>query len=69
MKSDTGCIFGVGFTVKIIDSVTPLHAFEMGVTDIKLLMVIFDALTAVNAGIFPIPVVPKPIAELLLVHS
>jgi hypothetical protein len=66
---DTVWTIGVGFTVKIIDSVTPLHAFEMGVTEIKLLIVILDVLTAVNAGIFPIPVVPKPTAELLLVHS
>lgn len=57
---------GVGFTVIVNVLTGPVHPLAVAVTDIVAVTGVVPLLVAVNAGIFPEPLVPKPIFALLV---
>ena len=59
----------VGFTVILKVTGVPLHDPIDGVTVMAPVMEIVEVFVAVNALIVPVPLAPKPIAVLLLVHE
>ena len=65
----TGLTVDVGFTVmvKVIDG--PTQPFAVGVTVIVAITGAIPALVAVKDGTFPMPLAPRPIEVVLLVHA
>ena len=64
-----GCTtFGVGLTVMVSDFGTPGQPAADGVTVIVAVTGVVPKFVAVKAGIFPLPLAPKPIDALLFVQ-
>ena len=61
-------VTGVGFTVIVKFIVFPVHPFAEGETEIIAEIEVVPLFVAVNEGILPVPLAPKPIAVLLLVQ-
>ena len=59
---------GVGFTVMVKFCAAPGHPFANGVTVIVAVTGALVVLIAVNDGISPVPLAPRPIAVLLLLQ-
>jgi hypothetical protein len=60
---------GKGFTVIVYDDVGPGQPFAVGVTVIVAVTAVAPVLLAVNTGVFPLPLAPRPIVVLELVHA
>lgn len=60
---------GEGFTVMIKVWVAPRHPLAVGVTLIVAVIGAVVVFFGVNAGIFPVPLRPKPIAEFEFAHE
>lgn len=59
---------GVGFTVIVKSLAAPIHPFANGATVISACTGVLTGLSAVNDGIFPLPLAVKPMAVLLLIQ-
>ncbi len=60
---------GLGLTVIVNVVGAPVQPANVGVTEIVLVMAELVAFVAVNAGKFPVPLAPNPIAVLLFVQA
>ena len=59
---------GVGLTVTVNETGTPVQPLITGVTSIVAVIVAFDVLVASNEAISPVPFAGNPIAVLLFVQ-
>ena len=59
---------GLGFTVIVKVTGVPLHPFADGVTVIVEVTGLVPVFVAVNTGIFPEPLAPRPMVVLLFVQ-
>ena len=57
---------GIGLTVRVNVLTGPVQPLAVGVTDTVAVTGEVPVLVAVNAGIFPEPLVPKPMSTLLV---
>jgi hypothetical protein len=60
---------GVGLTVMVYVTGVPGHPAAVGVTVIVEVIGVVPALAEVNAGVFPAPLAPSPIAVFEFVHA
>ena len=65
----TSVITGVGFTVIVLLPVAPTQPLAVGVTVIVVVTELLVVLAAVNVPTLPLPLAPRPVVVLLLVHA
>ena len=60
---------GVGFTVIVKLAGAPVHPFKVGVTVMVPDIGVTPVFVAVKAGVFPVPLAPRPIAVFVFVQA